>query len=346
MQNPNTTFNAGKPLLTVCQLGRLGDIVATEPAYRFLREQHPTRKLRWYTRPQYVELFQFAPFIDEIVPVSSAEEYLKLKEELPEGTISFEFNFRRPDAPKQKQAVFTSLLHQFTTTAGLEVPDETPRFYFAPEVAMPQLPEKYVVFHCASRGKNRQWPEKQWQRLAKFILSTGQSVVEIGMEPVLSIHTPGFLDMTGQISLQTAARIISGATGFVGVDSGFGHIANATGVFGIIVTGKLRNHPEYIPYSGRYAAGIGCNLVRLYDLPAARVPFPLVREAASRLLAGSPMSGADCDRFCLIHQIKSMRRNPGVRLAELLRKPFDRMKTEWEFFRRKQAGRARKKRSR
>ena len=340
MQNQKP-LNQKAPLLTVCQLGRLGDIVATEPAYRFLHDRHPERKFRWYTRPQYAELLQFAPFIDEIIPVSDAHEYLKLKAELPPDTLSYEFNFRHPDAPKQRPEVFTNLLRQFTESAGLKVPDETPRFYFAPELTVPPLPAGYLVFHCASRGKNRQWPEKRWRHLAEFVLSTGRCVVEIGMEPVLAIDAPGFVDMTGRISLQTAARIIADSAGFIGVESGFGHFANATGVFGIIITGKLRHYPDYVPYSGRFGNGIGCNLIRLYDLPASRVPFTLVREAVSRLIANSPMSAAECDRLCLIHQIKTMQHNPGVLLAELLRKPFDRVCTEWEFFRRKHAKRRR-----
>ena len=95
MQNQKNAAVADMPLLTVCQLGRLGDIVATEPAYRFLHEHHPERRFRWYTRPQYVELLEFAPFIDEVVPVADAGEYLKLKAELPAGTLSYEFNFRQ-----------------------------------------------------------------------------------------------------------------------------------------------------------------------------------------------------------------------------------------------------------
>ena len=75
------------PLLTVCLLGRMGDIVAMEPAFRYLHERHPDRKFRWYTREPYRELLEFAPFIDEVVTVSGEEEYLARKAELPEGTI-------------------------------------------------------------------------------------------------------------------------------------------------------------------------------------------------------------------------------------------------------------------
>ena len=149
------------PLLTVCLLGRMGDIVAMEPAFRYLHERHPDRKFRWYTREPYRELLEFAPFIDEVVTVSGEEEYLARKAELPEGTISYEFNFRDPHAPRgakpEANAPSRSLLAQFSEAAGLNVPDDTPVFHFDPAVAAPELPAEYVVFHCTSQGRSRQW---------------------------------------------------------------------------------------------------------------------------------------------------------------------------------------------
>lgn len=331
------------PLLTVCQLGRMGDIVAMEPAFRYLHEQHPDRKFRWYTREPYVELLGFAPYVDEVVTVGGAEEYLERKAELPKGTISYEFNFRDPRLPRSGKTgaagPYLSLLAQFSREAGLEVPDETPVFHFNPEAAAPPLPAEYAVFHCASQGKSRQWPEKNWRELAEQFFASGCPVVEIGMEPVLRLKHPLYVDQTGRISLQTAARIIAGAKVFVGVESGFGHIANATGVFGIIITGKLRKYPDYVTYSGRFRRGEGCNLVRFYDLASHRVPPELVREVAGRFLAGNPMSGAECDRYCLVEQIRRLRRNPGVRISELVFEPYSRLKNVLAVHRRKHSGR-------
>lgn len=109
------------PLLTVCQLGRMGDIVAAEPAYRFLHRQYPERKFRWYTRPQYLELLKFAPFLDETVPVASLEEYLNLKAQLPGGTVSYEFNVQKHGIRKRTEKPFPSLLRQFSEEAGLDM---------------------------------------------------------------------------------------------------------------------------------------------------------------------------------------------------------------------------------
>ena len=351
--NEETTISTAAPaagrqpaLLTVCQLGRLGDIVATEPAYRFLHERYPERRFRWYTRGQYVELLENAPFIDEVVTVENAAEYLERKAELPAGTLSFEFNFNDPRVPRAKRKkrempkVFPSLLRQFSEAAGLnDVPDETPRFHFDPAIAAPALPAGYLVFHCASQGRSRQWPQENWRRLAEFCFARRCSVVEIGMEPMLESDSPYYVNLTGRQSLQRMARVIAGARLFVGVESGFGHIANATGVFGIILTGKLRSYPEYVTYSGRFRAGEKCNLVRFYGLPAGRLPYPVVEQVVERFLNGTPMSFAECDHFCLTGQIKLMRRNPGIVCAEWFRRPFDRIRNEWEISRRKRKAR-------
>lgn len=331
------------PLLTVCLLGRMGDIVAMEPAFRYLHERHPDRKFRWYTREPYRELLEFAPFIDEVVTVSGEEEYLARKAELPEGTISYEFNFRDPHAPRgakpEADGPSRSLLAQFSEAAGLTVPDDTPVFHFDPAVAAPELPAEYVVFHCTSQGRSRQWLVENWRALAEQFFAAGCHVVEIGMEPVLQLRHPLFIDLSGRMRLQVAARVIAGAKGFVGVESGFGHIANATGVFGIIITGRLRHFPEYNHYSGRYLRGEGCNLVRLYDQPAYRVPPALVREVAARFLAGNPMSAAECGHFCLTEQINALRRNFGVRFTEMFCSPYYRLKNALAIHRRKHRAR-------
>ena len=81
-------------LVTVCELGRLGDIVTSEPIFRYLKEQYPNRILRWYTRPDYVELLKYCPAVDEIISVKNAAEYLEHKKNLPEDPLCYELNFR------------------------------------------------------------------------------------------------------------------------------------------------------------------------------------------------------------------------------------------------------------
>lgn len=84
-------------LLTVCELGRIGDIVASEPVYRYLKQLYPDRKLRWYTKADYADLLRFSPAVDEVVAVRDAEEYLLEKKESSSWNdqLRIEFHFSR-----------------------------------------------------------------------------------------------------------------------------------------------------------------------------------------------------------------------------------------------------------
>ena len=311
-------------LLTVCELGRIGDIVTSEPIFRYLKSQYPERKLRWYTKPAYAELLRYSPDIDEVVTVQNAEEYLELKKKLPGDTISFELNFhfdasgaknRPKKAAGQPQETVPSLLEQFAVSAGLPPLDDTPRFYFRPDMEISGLPERYVVFHCCSNGKNRLFPERQWRELAGMFFAAGIPVVEIGIHRVLNLEHPLYIDRTGAMDLQLAAGIIASAQLLVAVDSCFGHVANATGTFAIIIGGKLGGCPYYDCYCGRFRRGERVNLVRFYDVYAPELPLYVVQAVVRRWIAGAPMSAAECETFCLMEQIKRLHRNPFVRAA-------------------------------
>ena len=309
--------------LTVCELGRLGDIVTSEPLFRRLKAQYPERKLRWYTKPAFAELLRYSPDIDEVVTVESAEEYLALKAELPEDTISYELNFhvrgsaakRKKKKPPVREAV-PSLLEQFCAAAGVPPFDDTPRFHFRPGLVLPaDLPERYAVFHCCSGGKSRQFPAEHWQSLARMFFAAGIPVVEIGVHRVLRPEDPLYIDRTGAMDLQLAAKIIASAHTFVGVESGFGHVANATGTFAVIIGGKPSGWPYYNLYCGRFRRGEGVNLVRFYDVYAPELPPDVVSEVVRRRIAGATMSAAECEIFCLKEQIKRLHRAPFIRLA-------------------------------
>ena len=244
-------MNSNKALITVCELGRLGDIVTSEPIFRYLKERYPDRILRWYTRPDYVELLKYCPAVDEIIPVKDAAEYLEHKRKLPENTLCYELNFRKPGVHggnrEQIQNDDTpSLLEQFSIAAGLPPMDETPIFHFKPCLPPNGLPERYAVFHCTSNGRSRQWPRCNWLSLAEMFLNAGWHIVEIGIHPLLKLDHPCYIDKTGKMDLQIVAKIIKESQILVGVESGFGHIANAVGIFSIIITGKLPGCPDYM----------------------------------------------------------------------------------------------------
>ena len=326
-------------LLTVCELGRIGDIVTSEPIYRYLKRQYPERTLRWYTRPAYVELLKYSPDVDEVVAVGNAAEYLELKKSLPDGTVSYELNFSDPSRPvpafrpPEYPAPFPSLLEQFAVQAGLPPMDDTPVFHFNPELKMEPLPERSVVFHCFSNGRSRQWARKNWIALAEMFLAAGWHVIEIGLYPCLRLDHPNYIDRTGKMDLQHAAKLIAEAGLLVGVESGFGHIANACGAFSIIITGKLHQYPDYVTYSGRYRRGEGCNLVRFYDVPSEYLPLPVAQEVVRRYLAGNPMRNDECLLYCMKEQILRSHAAPAYRWKERILYPFRRLRKTIAFHR-------------
>ncbi len=329
-----------KPLLTICMLGRMGDIVSCEPLFRFLKARYPERKLRWYTKEVFAELLRYSPDVDEVVCVKNEAGYLELKKSLPADTVSFELNFRNPaEARKKEKSSRTpeerintpSLLAGFAAQAGVSVPDETPRFYFRPELKVEALPERYAVFHCFSDGRSRNWHPAQWRMVAQQFLDAGYDVIEIGINPVLKLEHPAFHDMTGRQDLQKLAKIIQQAKALVGVESGFGHIANAVGTFAVIVTGSHHDQPCYLLYSGRFRRGESCNLVRFYDVPSEFMPPEIVLAVVRRFLDGNPMSADECKIFCLTEQVRQMQCSWFFRVKRRLLKPFYKLRTALEF---------------
>jgi heptosyltransferase-3 len=50
--------------------------------------------------------------------------------------------------------------------------------------------------------------------------------------------------------------------GFIGIDSGPGHLANAVGARGVILLYDYKGFGDYMPYSGRYQNGDDAEIVR------------------------------------------------------------------------------------
>ena len=317
-----------KKLLIVCMPGRLGDIVAAEPAFRRLREMYPDRHFVWYTKKNFAGIFRSAPFPDETVTFEDTQAWLAAKASLPPDAVVYEFNLRLPRERTASQAKMKpsgppamKLLHQFIAGTEIKIEDDAPRFYFDESAEAPEIPGKYVVFHCASSGKHRQWQTAKWNTLADRVIRQGFKVVELGIVPVLTLKDPGVIRLSGRQDIHTAAKLIRGAALFVGVESGFAHIANAVGTFGVIVSGKLRRYPAYNLYTGNYAEGGRCNIAGFYDEFPDRLPVDVVAEPVLRALSGNAMRYDECRRFCLEKQVEFLRSRWYVKAAEFLSAP-------------------------
>ena len=130
----------------------------------------------------------------------------------------------------------------------------------------------------------RNWTTEKFSALAEHFVRNGFDVIEIGLLSVVNLQSPHFKSFCGRASLKAYAALIANAALFVGVDSGFAHIANALRVRGVIVLGAYRNFHNYLPYSGFYAKPFNCALVRANLRPASEVPVGAVIAAADRFL--------------------------------------------------------------
>ena len=96
----------------------------------------------------------------------------------------------------------------------------------------------------------RNWQIKKWKILALKIIEMGYKVVEIGLETVVGLEETEYIDLTGKREIQEVAQIIKRADLFIGVDSGFAHVANCFQKKSVILLGKLLNFERPMPYTG------------------------------------------------------------------------------------------------
>lgn len=321
------------PPIVILAPGRMGDIVTAEPIFRRAHEAEPEREMIFVTRPPYADILRSCPYISRIICRASKEAIQAIQAEFPAGTRYIYINLAGGPAlpPPEPVRAFPdrlcvqepSLLNQFQRANGLPESNDAPRFYLDETVKLPaELPEKYVVFHCSSQGKSRQWGMEKFRQLAEVCFARNIAVAEIGFEPVLNLKHPLYFPLCGNPDLHYSARIIRHAAALVGVESGMLHIANAFDIPGFVLSGKLRDMPWYNHYCGNYRSGNAVNLLRLYDRHPLELPLEPVAYALGRFLDGNPMSRTECDVFCLKYQLTILQRKWYVRLFDFSARPF------------------------
>lgn len=255
----------------------LGDIVALEPVPRFLKQKYPLSKIIWITKKQYASLIQFNPYIDKIISVNELKESSSILKnlDLRNGQIPVDLHFDglsekgythhnivNPAINIGNYLNYGNLLQAFCLCAGMKIPDMQPHFYFAENVLLPnELPEKYIVFHCKSNMLVKDWTKRKWNKLAKYLLGKGFNIVELGTEPVIKSRSKNYFDFTNIHNLQQIAKIIQNTSYFVGIDSGFAHMANCFDIKAVLVFGIYRNYKDYKIYSGNYNQGKNVRIV-------------------------------------------------------------------------------------
>ena len=73
----------------------MGDIVACEPVARYLKLNNPTSHISWAVLPQFRELIDTNPYIDETVIVDCLTDWMKIANHgLYERSVDLHVNYR------------------------------------------------------------------------------------------------------------------------------------------------------------------------------------------------------------------------------------------------------------
>ncbi len=276
-----------------------GDIVACEPVARYLRKQYPDAEISWVVRDTFRELIDHNPNVDRTIAVDCLTDWIKWRSHGAfDKIVDLHVNERicqhcriplhktdgDPSITGDNHLTYGGLLKAFSLSAGLPPLDDAPRVYIPEAVARTvdafALPSRYVVFHCRSNAVEKDWDYEKWTTLAQRVASElNVQVVELGLQPTIRHDTPGAINYCGKTDLLQMAEVIRRGAGFVGVDSGPAHFANAASTPSVVLLGQLAQFKSYNPFSGDFGAEKNLTIVRNGHGPAASITVDDVFQA-------------------------------------------------------------------
>ncbi|CAH0528968.1 glycosyltransferase family 9 protein [Vibrio hippocampi] len=114
-----------------------------------------------------------------------------------------------------------------------------------PESVLAKLPKKYLVIHTPASNEIKQWSVDYWVETIKQLIAAGYNLVLTGApggrdakivgEIVGEIASqygehPQLFNLIGELTLAQTSALIKASMGFVGTDSGPGHLASSYNV--------------------------------------------------------------------------------------------------------------------
>ena len=296
-----------RPPVAIALMDRLGDIVSVEPVGRYARERYPDAPILWFTTAPYASLLSGFRAVDRVVTVRCLTEWMLLWRTGPfRAVLDLHFSgvycldcvisFPKPGAAgaitAETHLDYGNLLATRCVCAGIppitQGPELSPDADTRRKVDELDLPDGFVVIHCAASDVSREWRDENWLGLVDFVADRlGREVVEVGLLP-RAVRASGERrrNLCGQLSPVETAEVIRRARLFIGIESGPAHLANAVGTRGIILLGRFRGLERYMVYSGAFETGERARLLWA-EGPTCSLPFETVLAAVSREL-GAP----------------------------------------------------------
>lgn len=289
-------FFKGKSQKNVVSLvEHLGDVVASEPVDRYLKESYPNSYIVRIVKSQYKEVMQYNPNVDKIVTVKTFTEWIYIKYFIKRSRrikvvdlhigrkVCSRYQMSLPGSKNQEVTFenyydYGNLLEVFSIISRLPIPNVKP-IYHLPEqgLSVLSIPEKYIVLHTTSNDNERMWTIEKWNELTRRLIEDGFYVVEVGLKATVKSNSDRFIDLCGKLTFTQIAFLIQKCFLFIGVDSSFAHFANALGVDRIILIGNYRKFNKHNPYSGLTPEELEQIILR-HNGPLSKLPVNKVLE--------------------------------------------------------------------
>ena len=297
------TLSPAQSITGIFLTEHFGDIIACEPVIRHTRARFPKDIIVWFTYEPCIQLLEHHPDLKQVFPVTCITECKMLMEScLIDRVVDLHIGprpchwfgtFHYKNKSETDVTVFNhyshgTILEAFSKAAGLGFLSDAPRVYTPPAVRDSVVGiaphEPFLVIHAASNVAARDWKDEKWKLLVERITKKYPiSIVEVGLKSRVARQVPGVLDLCGKLSLLQLGELIRRASGFVGIDSGPAHFANAFKCPSVILLGHYLNYKRYMPYNG-FLRENAQEMLLYWDGPARDIPVDVVEEKIFKIL--------------------------------------------------------------
>lgn len=144
-----------------------------------------------------------------------------------------------------------------------KMPDTPPDFGLDTSRFPHQASAPYLVFLHGTTWESKAWPETYWQALARLaeraglrVKMTGGNEAEQARAHRIATASPG-VDVLPRRTLGEMAALLSGSSGAVAVDTGFGHLAGALNIPTVSIYGAT--NPDFTGVIGAKAVNLSAN---------------------------------------------------------------------------------------
>lgn len=293
-------FAFKKNIVIVSLTEHIGDIVAAEPISRYVKEENPEATILWIVNKRYRELVNNNPSISRVRTVTCFTEWILLKRFTRHLTL-YDLHISGKFCQKHGWKLINpneegitvdnyfhkgNLLYCLSRTAGLKINNETaPVIYSGSSKTVVTPVIKTVVIHTSSNIREKNWTTHCWDELVKDVINiyTPDKITEVGFLSKITIQYPSLERSCGRQSLRLITDMIHDCSLFIGVESGFAHIANALEKQSIILAGKLPSFEKYMPYSGKFMKEAAGTILFL-NKPLPEISYEEVKESFLALL--------------------------------------------------------------